>query len=192
MQVMEKSRMTTRRRVRKSPPLSQSNDSFDLLGALWELHHGMEAMSRRMEASLGITGPQRFALRAITLEPGKSAQSLAERLRVHASTVTGVVDRLERKGLAMRVRSEHDRRSLELWPTEAGKALLERPDATIEAVIQGCLEKMEPGEVGAGRALLDRLSRQLHASAEEPIAAPAAPAAPAVVVGASEGKEAEG
>lgn len=192
--------MATRRRVRKSPPsLTHSNDSFDLLGALWELHHGMEAMSRRMEASLGITGPQRFALRAITLEPGKSAQSLAERLRVHASTVTGVVDRLERKGLAMRVRSEHDRRSLELWPTEAGKALLERPDVTIEAVVQRCMEKMEPADLKAGRALLDRLSQQLHLSADEPaplVAAPPAPvppvAAPPVDGGPSEAKKAEG
>ena len=186
--------MATRRRARKPLPLIPSNDSFDLLGALWELHHGMEAMSRRMEASLGITGPQRFALRAITLEPGKSAQSLAERLRVHASTVTGVVDRLERKGLAMRVRSEHDRRSLELWPTEAGKALLERPDVTIEAVVQGCLEKMGPEEVAAGRALLDRLSRQLHLNADEPVPAAPAVAAPAVAAlgGGSEGKKAEG
>jgi hypothetical protein len=51
---------------------------------------------------------------------------------------------------------------------------------------------MEPGEVVAGRALLDRLSRQLHLSADEPVPAAPAAAAPAVDGGLSEAKKAEG
>lgn len=51
---------------------------------------------------------------------------LAESLHFDSSNVTGVVDRLEERGLVKRVTSGHDRRVKLLAVTEAGSKLRDR------------------------------------------------------------------
>jgi DNA-binding MarR family transcriptional regulator len=46
---------------------------------------------------------------------------LSERLKVTSSNLTGVVDRLERKGLVKRFRSQEDRRVQHIEMTPAGR-----------------------------------------------------------------------
>ena len=48
---------------------------------------------------------------------------IAKHMMVKSSTVTGVVDRLENKGLAERMRTSPDRRVITIQLTEAGKKL---------------------------------------------------------------------
>ena len=44
---------------------------------LWELHHNLQARSKRMESTHGVTGPQRLVLRLVARYPGMSAGELA-------------------------------------------------------------------------------------------------------------------
>jgi DNA-binding MarR family transcriptional regulator len=44
-----------------------------------------------MIGEVGVTGPQRLVLRVVGLFPGMSAGELATVLRVHPSTLTGVL-----------------------------------------------------------------------------------------------------
>ena len=75
---------------------------LDFLRVLWTLEHGLQSASKRMEASLGVTGPQRLVLKVLTRFPGASAGELSEILHLHPSTVTGIVQRLVTKGLLAR------------------------------------------------------------------------------------------
>ena len=47
-----------------------------------------------MESELGITGPQRLVLRVVGQFPGLSAGDLAHIVRLHPSTITGILQRL--------------------------------------------------------------------------------------------------
>jgi DNA-binding MarR family transcriptional regulator len=77
-------------------------------------------------ADLGLTFSQAHALRL--LDPGRPLpmRSLAERLFCDASNVTGIVDRLEARGLVERRSAEGDRRVKALTLTPAGAELRER------------------------------------------------------------------
>ncbi len=60
---------------------------------------------------------------------------MGERLMIHPTSVTNIVDRLERQGFVRRVPHEHDRRTTLVQITETGRRVLER--ATAEVVTSG-------------------------------------------------------
>jgi DNA-binding MarR family transcriptional regulator len=73
---------------------------------------------------------------------------LANYLGVERSTVTGLVDRAERRGLVIRRASAVDGRSVELVLSEAGHALADGAVATISQRLTPIVEKL-PAEVAA-------------------------------------------
>src|SRR5436190_24301628 len=76
-------------RQRRMP--HESLDSvLDFMRLLWSIEHGLQSTSKRMGASLGITGPQRLVLKIVSEFPGLSASELAHVVRLHPSTITGV------------------------------------------------------------------------------------------------------
>ena len=70
---------------------------LDFMRLLWSIEHSLQRMSKRMEADLGITGPQRLVLRVVGQFPGLSAGELARIVRLHPSTITGILQRLVRR-----------------------------------------------------------------------------------------------
>ena len=60
---------------------------------------------------------------------------IAYHMMVKSSTVTGVVDRLEKKGLAERMRNSPDRRVITIQLTEAGKKLAQNAPPPIQQKI---------------------------------------------------------
>jgi DNA-binding MarR family transcriptional regulator len=95
-------------------------------GAMRELLLGQRRAIRDIACELELSPPQLAALRA--LEPGRPApmSELAGILRCDASNVTGIVGRLEDRGLVERRAATHDRRVKHLVLTDAGRALRER------------------------------------------------------------------
>ena len=73
--------------------------------------------------ALGLSFPQAHALRLLDPEEPMPMSALAERLFCDASNVTGIVDRLEARGLVERRSAEGDRRVKALAITAAGVEL---------------------------------------------------------------------
>lgn len=63
-------------------------DVLQFMQLRWAVVEGLEKTCKRMAGELGVTGPQRLALRVVGLFPGVSAGDLAAILHVHPSTVT--------------------------------------------------------------------------------------------------------
>jgi|SRR5215216_4194126 len=107
-------------------------DSKDPAGEAWELmfelFKGMKRERMNLAQEYGLSPMQLFAIGS--LEPGEEMpmSSLAETLLCDASNVTGIVDRLEARGLLERRAAAHDRRVKLLALTEAGVRL--RDEAT--------------------------------------------------------------
>ncbi len=68
---------------------------------------------------------------------------IAQHMMVKSSTVTGVVDRLENKGLAERLRNSPDRRMITIQLTPAGKKLAENAPPPIQQKIIDGLKQTE-------------------------------------------------
>lgn len=113
---------------------------------LWELHHNLQARSKSMETTHGVTGPQRLVLRLVGRFPGLSAGELAGMLRLHPSTLTGVLRRLEHHGLLVRKSDPRDGRRALLKLTTAGKRIDAKRGGTVEAAVRQALARFDDTE----------------------------------------------
>ena len=113
-----------------------------------------DATRRAFEAAcgrFGLTPPQARAL--LALEDAAPMRSLAGTLHCDASNVTGIADRLERHGLAVRTAREGDRRVKLLALTDEGRRVRA---AVQEAVLASSpvMVGLDAGEREQLRALL--------------------------------------
>lgn len=129
---------------------------------LWALVHGLERASKSMTGQLGVTGPQRLAVRVIGLFPGLSAGDLALILHVHPSTLTGVLQRLTAQGLLVRIEDQSDRRRAVLRLTPRGKRVNAVRHGTVEAAIGQALRGITSRERAATRRVISRLAEHLE------------------------------
>jgi DNA-binding MarR family transcriptional regulator len=105
---------------------SHPESRYDLLilRTLRRITRHLDLHSKRLRSTHEITGPQLVCLMMIVLEGPTSIKRLAENVSLSASTVVGVLDRLESKGLIMRLRDLRDRRVVNVSATPTGIALV--------------------------------------------------------------------
>ena len=105
-----------------SRPGAVAGEAWQLLFEFWLSARALPAVA----AACDLTEAQCHVLRL--LEPGAALpmRRLAEQLDCDASNITGIVDRLEARGLVERRPCPHDRRVKELALTRAGAALRAR------------------------------------------------------------------
>ena len=137
-------------------------DVLQFMQLLWAVVHGLETISKRMAGDLGVTGPQRLALRVISLFPGVSAGDLAAILHVHPSTLTGVLQRLAAQRWVVRVGDPRDRRRATLRLTVRGARVNATRRGTVESAVAKALEDVSARDRAATRRVLQRLARQLE------------------------------
>jgi DNA-binding MarR family transcriptional regulator len=130
------------------------------LQVIWRLEHAVERASKRMEDTLGLSGPQRFALRLIGHTPGVGAGELAGAMHLHPSTVTGMIQRLEGRGYVRRLAHPTDGRRMHLYLTPAG-ARVTRAKPTIEHAARATLARCPVAKQRAAADLLEHFSREL-------------------------------
>lgn len=129
------------------PPASEpAVEASTMLSLLWRANHEMQLLSKRMIKHLGVTGPQRMVLRIIVHRPGISAGAISETARIHASTLTGILERLARGGLVQRSRDSHDGRRARFDLTPAGARVAETRRGTVESAIITSLATLSPDE----------------------------------------------
>jgi DNA-binding MarR family transcriptional regulator len=130
---------------------------------VWALHHGLEKGSKRMEASLGVTGLQRLVIRIVGRFPGITAGQLARTLHIHPSTLTGVLRRLETRRLIARRRDPQDGRLAVFALTRRGRRLDERTSGTVESVVRKALADVPERQILAARDVLGVIADRLLA-----------------------------
>ena len=84
-------------------------------------------------AGFDLTPVQYAALAAIAANPSIDQITLAGLIAYDRTTITGVIDRLEQKGLVVRQASARDRRSRELLITDEGRRTLDAITPAVEA-----------------------------------------------------------
>ncbi len=84
-------------------------------------------------AAEDIRPAQYSVLKLIALNPGARQTAVAAALGIQRSNFGPMLDVLERRGLAERRPLEGDRRAVALFLTQAGKAMVTRLDALVEA-----------------------------------------------------------
>ena len=111
-------------------------------------------------AELDLAPVQARALHELDVEPPISMRELAERLRSDPSNVTGLIDRLEARGLVERRPDPKDRRVKGLALTPAGARMRKRLFAQLYSAPRSVAELSERDQ----RSLRDVLQRILSVS----------------------------
>jgi MarR family transcriptional regulator, organic hydroperoxide resistance regulator len=138
-----------------------------------EIVRFIEFLSRRFkESELGFSDrlevPEREValLRTLVEEGAMITRELGGRFRVPVSTMTGLVDRMEMRGLVRRVLHRRDRRSIELEATPAGAAVLREHARVVEAMARGMLEAVSATDQKALIAILRRVRSGMEREAK--------------------------
>jgi len=146
---------------RIAPELPPLGEGIEFMRSIWALDHSLQRASKRMTASHGITGPQRLVLRIVGRFPGILPGQLADILHIHPSTVTGIVDRLARRGLVSRESDTRDRRRSRLGLTSRGRQLDVTSSGTIEAAVIETFRSLPAGKVRVTEEVLGLLTKAL-------------------------------
>jgi MarR family transcriptional regulator, organic hydroperoxide resistance regulator len=115
-------------------------------------------------AELGLGFAQAHALRMLDPEDPIPMSVLAERLFCDASNVTGLVDRLEARGLVERRSHDHDRRVKALTLTRSGVALRDQV-LTVMSEPPEAIAALTEADQRALRDILARAVEHLRAAA---------------------------
>ena len=145
----------------------QGDDGSDLgpvlefMKQLWAVVHGLQTISKRLESQHGITGPQRLVVRIVGRTPGISAGALAQILRMHPSTLTGILRRLETRGILTRKSDPNDARRALFALTARGRKVDTLKTGTVEAAVRRVLAR-QPNEASVAQKLLASLALELE------------------------------
>ena len=158
----------------KSMATEQAAGGYELriLRSLRRIIRAVEMYSKKLASSHKITGPQLVCLLSIMEKEPLTATQIARDVHLSASTVVGVLDRLEEKGLTQRERDKNDRRKVYVTLTDKGReladsapsplqdklslalnALNELEQVSIALALEKVVELMEVGDVDASPLL---------------------------------------
>jgi DNA-binding MarR family transcriptional regulator len=132
------------------------------------LHQIAVAIFLQETEAHGLTPVQYGALSKVGLTPGVDQRTLARSIGLDTSTIAGVVDRLEARGLMQRQASPQDRRVRLLSLTAAGHALLRAVEPEMLKAQQRILQPLPATE----RNEFMRMLRKLVAANNELSRAP--------------------
>ena len=145
--------MTTRRRTGLAPSDVPRDGLVDALAQSAFLVMGV-LTKVSAEHDLSLT-----QLRVLAILRGRQLRmsTLAEHLGLERSTLSGLVDRAERRGLLTRTRSETDGRSVLVALTPAGARLAARGGDQVRAQLAGAVGGLSGSERRRMQSLLERL-----------------------------------
>lgn len=129
-----------------------------LLG--YRLRLAQQAVFRDFAASVGELSPGRVGiLLLLEANPGVTQSRLARAVSLDRSTMVGIVDMLEGRGLVERRRGQ-DRRTNGLWLTAEGRAAATRLKRRIQAHERRVAARLSAEERAQLLALLEKLTGQ--------------------------------
>jgi len=119
--------------------------------------------SKKAEHSTGLTGPQLWAIKTIAEAAPIMVSEVARRMYLHPATVVGILDRLEKQGYVIRVRSTDDRRVVKVELTRQGKALVKKAPEVAQGLLVTGLEKLSSSKLKNIARALDQMAELLGA-----------------------------
>jgi DNA-binding MarR family transcriptional regulator len=146
-------------------PIGRESPEARILSALRRIMRQVELGSKELESSFGVTAPQLLSLLVICEHGSTTQAELSRYVLLSASTLVGVLDRLEAKALIQRQRDTVDRRRVHLRPTARGREVAAHaPLPMHERLVRGLL-RLPPGKRQALAGHLEELVDMLGASA---------------------------
>lgn len=163
--------METRKPKTKSATLEQVADGSTQVHALKKLRIVIRAAQRHsawIEKQCGISGAQLWIMQELHETPGLRVGEIAERLAIHQTTASNLLDALVKTGRVIKRRDEADQRVVKLELSKEGNALLAEAPSPARGLLPEALAKMDEAGLQALnqglQALLNVIEQQVDES----------------------------
>ncbi len=131
----------------------------EILEAIIYLYTESRRITKELARRAELTGPQLTVVKILETVGDLSLSDLSDRIRAQNSTVTGIVDRMEREGLVVRERSTEDKRVVNIRLTEKGERIAREIPVEPMEIFRGALAGLTATEM---RDLLRILTKVAH------------------------------
>ncbi len=135
----------------------------EIIDNLRRVFQVVNEQSKRAKHETGLTGPQLWAIKTVAQKAPIMVSEIARCMYLHPATVVGILDRLEKHGLVIRIRSTEDRRVVRVELTEHGKALVKRSPEVAQGLLVSGLEKLNTKKLLNIAEALDQMATILGA-----------------------------
>lgn len=160
-------------------------DYTDILTNIRRIVRSVNLESKRIEKEYGISIPQLLCLSFLKtrLNFQASHKEIKDFLNLNASTVTGIISRLEKKGLVARLPRQHDKRVGLISLTAKGSDLLGKTPAPLHQQLATKLKSLSPEQLSEMSRAFQLITDFLHI--DDMNAAPIIAAGPEMLEGES-------
>lgn len=143
-----------------SPPDAGAKiDPLVLLGKLRIIIRAAQRHSSAIQKQCGVNGAQLWILQELHDFPGMRVGQLAERMAIHQTTTSNLLDALGKRGYVAKSRDDIDQRVVHLSLTPSGARLLKKAPQPARGLLPEALAKVDVkrrAQLDAGlQALLD-------------------------------------
>jgi DNA-binding MarR family transcriptional regulator len=139
-------------------PSKSLEPNLDLiLESMIYLYSESRRVTRAVAEQYGLTGSQLLVLKLLEPRGQVSLSALSGEIRAKNSTVTGIVDRMERDGLVVRRRSGDDRRVVHIELTAKGKKLANDVKADPRYMFRALLEELPAKDAAELERIMTKL-----------------------------------
>jgi MarR family transcriptional regulator, organic hydroperoxide resistance regulator len=128
-------------------------------------------LTKGMASQFGLTGPQLTVIKLLETFGDLSLSSLSERIRAQNSTVTGIIDRMEREGLVRRERSTTDRRVVYIRLSDKGQRLARQIEVEPMEIFRSALLSLSHVDLRDLLRILTKLQKRVRARVAAPSSA---------------------
>ena len=130
-----------------------------ILRSLRRVTRAIDLHSKQLAKHYELTGPQLICLREILRREAATPSEIARAVSLSQGTVTGILDRLEKRGFVTRRKSTEDKRRVHIRATRRGRALVERAPSPLHESFSNRLSALHEGE----QAMIDWILRRVVA-----------------------------
>jgi hypothetical protein len=148
-----------------SPELKADVDST--LEAIIYLYTEGRRVTKEFARRANLTGPQLTVIKMLEQIGDLSLSELSDRIRAQNSTVTGIIDRMEREGLVLRERSTEDRRVVHIRLTPKGAELARDIPVEPMEILRRALSSLSASEARDLLKIATKLARRVRALVSE-------------------------
>lgn len=134
-----------------------------VIAALRRIVRAIDLHSRQLVDRFGVTGPQLVTLQEAARLGKVPVNELAKTVHVSHPTMTGILDRLEKRGLVARGRDDDDRRRITVTVTPRGYEILAETPSPLQDRFRDQVAKLEEWEQTQMLATLQRIATLMDA-----------------------------
>ena len=149
-------------------PDTESRPEIDaIVETMIYLYTESRRITKGLASQFGLTGPQLTVIKLLETFENLSLSSLSERIRAQNSTVTGIIDRMERESLVRRERSTADRRVVHISLSEKGQKLAKQIQVEPMELFRGALQSLSHADLRDLLRIMNKLQRYVRTHVAE-------------------------